>query len=589
VSRSRLLFFFLCLVVPWPLPAALPPDSPYFLAHEDDPVPWRVWGHEALAEARERGVPLLLVSGYFTCRWCRVMGEESFADLEVGQRLARGFVPVLLDRELDPALDRRLRRFMMRLHGRYGWPAVVVFTPEGHPFAGTLYRPREDFLRWLDQVGAAWRDSREALRREALAWAESETAPVVLGSLSPAEWRRLRHDWAQALEGRADPFEGGLGEGAKFPYPGWHGAMLAWYRREGDLEVADYLRRTLRAMAAGEIHDHLGGGFFRYAEFPDWSGPHYEKMLADNAVLARLYLQAGAVFDEPAWIEVARRTLAFLEREMRLDEGGYASALHAEDETGVEGGNYRFTPQELASLPLRLRGVLQRRWGLQGPFSVEGGWLPRPRRPQAGWDETDERLLALRGRAARDEKWLAADNALVLLAWLTAWERSGERDDLRRARSLARLLMVRLEHGRRPLHGLYRGRVVGRLDLEDLAFPAYALAHWARLTGDIAACRASRRLVARAYRDHFSPRGWLEGGGLPGAALVEAARPDRVRPSPSAWLIELGLDHGDASVRRAARRAQSLVVAVAQTPLWYPGSWRVAAAAKGLDCLSPEA
>ncbi len=538
---------------------------------------WRPWGAAALAEARRRQVPVLVAVGYFSCRWCRVMGEESFADATVGALMNERFVPVLVDRELELALDARLRRFVTALEGRYGWPVVVALTPAGDPFAATLYRPREAFLAWLRALDAAWRDSAPALVREARRRAASRGTGPPPAPLPRAQLTARLHE---AVWARADELAGGFGEVAKFPLPALLISLWRLQQAAPREETAAFLATTLDAMASGALFDALGGGFFRYATAPDWSAPHFEKMAADNAQLAWLYMEAGAAWGRPEWLRVGRRTLAFLRREMALPEGGFGSALAAVDAAGRDGGVYRIGPEVLARLAPEVAARLRQRWGLQGPLTDAAGWLPRPRRPVPVLDAWDRRLLALRGRAALDEKWLTAVNALALEAYLRAWRLWGEARDRATAAALARQLRRRSDEGRQVVHGVYRGQVVGQVVLLDAALTARALDRWARAVGDEAACRAARRAAAWAFATFFSPQGWRMAEETPPAAVW----PERALPSGAAVATGLGLGHPDAAVRAAARRARALAAMAQEAPFWYLGTLLNAVAPERLAC-----
>ncbi|EJN61084.1 thioredoxin domain-containing protein [Halogranum rubrum] len=319
-------------------------QSPYLRQHADNPVNWQPWDDQALAEAKERDVPIFLSIGYSACHWCHVMADESFEDEAVADVLNDEFVPIKVDREERPDLDRVYQTICQLVSGRGGWPLSVWLTPEGKPFyVGTYFPPQArqgapGFLDLLRNISNSWdsEEDRAEMENRADQWTTAlddqladtpdpadETPDVdVLGTAAQA-----------ALRG-ADREHGGFGsgEGPKFPHPGRIDLLLRTYDRSGRGETLNVATETLDAMANGGLYDQVGGGFHRYTVDRSWTVPHFEKMLYDNAELPKSYLAGYQVTGEPRYARIAQETFAFVERELTHPDGGFFSTLDAQSE-----------------------------------------------------------------------------------------------------------------------------------------------------------------------------------------------------------------------------------------------------------------
>jgi uncharacterized protein YyaL (SSP411 family) len=372
--------------------------SPYLLQHAENPVDWMPWGEAALEQARREDKPIFLSIGYAACHWCHVMAHESFEDEETAALLNQGFVAVKVDREERPDVDAVYMDAVVALTGQGGWPLSAFLTPEGRPFYGGTYFPplpgrgMPSFREVLVAIRDAWQGDRAHLEETARRLTEhvAQASPLAGGSESLDETAEPRA--MEALLRGYDWEYGGWGGAPKVPQAGAIGLLLRRFHRSGDRMALDMAIHALEAMARGGIFDQLGGGFHRYAVDRTWTVPHFEKMLYDNALLARAYTEAWQLTGRASFRRTAEAVLAFLQRELLTAEGGFSASLDADSE-GVEGRYYVWALEELeavadpTSIELLRRtfdlptgGHYEGRWVLRRPILHRGRtWRPRPR------------------------------------------------------------------------------------------------------------------------------------------------------------------------------------------------------------------
>ena len=576
--------------------------SPYLRLHARDPVHWQEWSPELIARASS-GDRLIFVSvGYFACHWCHVMQSESFSDRDAAALLNAHFISVKVDRELDPALDAQLLRFVQATLGHAGWPLNVVLTPDGVPLFGFTYLPVVDFMRLLEQIVSRWAADRESLAaaaRDVAGMLEGARGPRSAGAMDAADVRALSDAFTQQASETADGLAGGFGQQQKFPSVPQLALLLGSQRHQPVDELARFLRLTFGAMASLGLRDQIGGGFFRYVTDPGWEVPHFEKMLYDNALLAELYFDAADVLDEPAFESVAMDTVEFMVRELASPRGGLHSSLSAVDAHGVEGGYYLFDAQDLKRVlddeERRVAGV---GWGFDRASPIEHGYLPIQ---AAGSSEEVARtaglpveevaahlrsarrkLLAARDRRElpRDEKRLAGWNGLALSALVRASQRHGGARFETAARGVVRFLTEELWDGATLVRARPEGEAGGGAEakatsatLQDYAYVARGLIAFAKAHEQETHWEVARRIVEGAWERFHTPEGWRlsDARGLPYTG-TEPAIADGPMPSPSAVLLDATMDVA-AHLADDALRARARGVLLADDAGLRPGAF----------------
>ncbi|GLW44835.1 thioredoxin domain-containing protein [Streptomyces sp. NBRC 14336] len=585
--------------------------SPYLLQHADNPVDWWPWSEAAFAEARRRGVPVHLSVGYSSCHWCHVLAKESFEDQETAAYLNDHFVNVKVDREERPDVDAVYMEAVQAATGQGGWPMTVFLTPDAEPFSFGTYFPPEprhgmpSFRQVLERVRQAWDGRRDEV---------AEVAGKIVRDLSQREISfgdskaPGEEELAGALLGLTreyDPRRGGFGGAPKFPPSMVIEFLLRHHARTGSEGALQMAADTCERMARGGIYDQLGGGFARYSVDRDWTVPHFEKMLYDNALLCRVYAHLWRSTGSELARRVALETADFMVRELRTAEGGFASALDADSDDGtgkhVEGAYYVWTPEQLrdvlgeddAELAAQYFGVTE-----EGTFEEGASVLQLPQH-EGVFDagriaSVRERLLAARGARpapGRDDKVVAAWNGLAIAA-LAETGAYFERPDLVEAAVCAADLLVRvhLDEQARIARTSKDGRVGANSGvLEDYADVAEGFLALASVTGEGVWLEFAGFLL-----DHVLARFVDEESGALYDTAVDAERLIR-RPqdptdnaAPSGWtaaanaLLSYAAQTGAEPHRTAAERALGVVKALGPRVPRFIG-WGLAAAEARLD------
>jgi uncharacterized protein YyaL (SSP411 family) len=570
--------------------------SPYLRQHAENPVDWLPWGTAALARARAQDRPLLVSIGYSACHWCHVMERESFEDPRTAALMNECFVCVKVDREERPDIDALYMEAVQSMTGHGGWPLNVFLTPEQLPFYGGTYFPpaaRHGMPAWtqvLQAIAESWEHNREELRaggerlRERLAGG-ARLSP----SPQPPQESALDHavaNLAQSFDAR----HGGFGGAPKFP----PASVIELLLLRGQQPMA---LQTLEAMATGGIHDQLGGGFARYSVDATWTVPHFEKMLYDNALLARAYLHGWQASQDPRWREVCVDTLEWALREMRGPEGGFYSALDADSE-GFEGRFYVWTRAQMTELlgddadaAIAWLGVTEQ-GNFQDPHdpgtqrkALGPGLNVLQTRGPAPDEETRERirsrLLAARERRVRpglDDKRLTSWNALMISALADAGAALEEPRYLQAAITCAEFLQSAMrDHAPAPtgdrghlLRTYNDGRAKIDAYLEDHAFLLEALIALFEAT-----CEERWFHEATALADELIARFADRGGGgffstaSDGEALIVRRKDLEDSPIPSGsssaavGLLRLSQLTGNGDYERHALGALALVAEIA--------------------------
>jgi uncharacterized protein YyaL (SSP411 family) len=504
--------------------------SPYLLQHAHNPVDWYPWGEEAFARARAEDKPVLVSIGYAACHWCHVMERESFEDPDTAALMNEHFVSIKVDREERPDVDAIYMDAVQALTGRGGWPLTAFLTPEGRPFYAGTYYPSEDrhgtpsFRRILTAIAETWRERRDEVETQGRRLVGTISRSALRPSAEPLS-NAIVTDAFTTLRRAFDARWGGFGTAPKFPQPMTLEFLLRAHL-SGRSEALDVLTTTLDRMAAGGVHDQVGGGFHRYSVDERWHVPHFEKMLYDNAQLLRLYTRSWQVTGRETYRRVAIETGDYLLREMRQPEGGFSSSQDADSE-GIEGAFFVWTYDDLTAL---VGPAVATALGVVPGGNWEGGtnvlWRPHPieavaaeldvdeERLRRDVDEARRRLFQERERRVRpatDDKVVAAWNGLAI-GGLAEAGRVFEREDfLDAAVHAATFVLEAMRDGEgRLLRSWRAGRPGPRGFADDHALLAEALLALHETTFELRWFRAARGLCEELLRS-FGDR---DGGGF---------------------------------------------------------------------------
>jgi uncharacterized protein len=598
--------------------------SPYLLQHAHNPVDWYPWGEEAFAKARRENKPIFLSVGYSTCHWCHVMAHESFESEEVAGIMNREFVNIKVDREERPDVDRVYMTFVQATTGSGGWPMSVWLTPDLKPFVGGTYFPPEErygqpaFKKVLERIATAWKEDHDKIVEqgskivEALRESQS-AAPAggkINGSVADAAYRQLDRSY--------DPKEGGFGNAPKFPRPVTLNFLTRFYARDPKSDsgkhALDMALFTLRKMAAGGMHDHVGGGFHRYSVDRYWHVPHFEKMLYDQAQLAVAYLDAFQITKDKQYESVARDILDYVARDMTSKEGGFFSAEDADspvvgidapgDKKTAEGAFYIWTKKEIDDGLGDSAEIFDFYYGVQAHGNAPEGSDPhdefrgknilieRRTIPETArhfkksegeigkvLTRSREKLLAIRAQRPRphlDDKIISAWNGLMISAFARAAQVIDEPRYLQVATRSANFVRAKLYDPSRKI--LYRSYRVGRSNIEgfadDYAFVVQSLLDLYEASFDIEWLKLAIELQHTQDRLFFDEKhgGYFSNSGRDKSVFVRMKDDnDGAEPAASSIaalnLLRLSQMYDDS---RTAERAKKTIEAFATILLQFP-------------------
>jgi uncharacterized protein YyaL (SSP411 family) len=576
-------------------------SSPYLRQHADNPVDWYPWGEEAFAKARAEDKPVLVSIGYSSCHWCHVMEHESFEDPSIAALMNERFVCIKVDREERPDVDEIYMSAMQLMGIAGGWPLNVFVTPEGRPFFGGTYFPpagrygRHGWPEILEAVSSYWREQRETADGHAAQLVEAITSLADFPAVDALPEAALLREATERLRRNVDSAHGGFGGAPKFPPHQALRFLLRRWRRTGEVEVGAIVEKTLRAMAAGGMYDQLGGGFHRYSVDERWLVPHFEKMLYDNAQLARVYLEAHQLTGDTHFARIARETLDYALREMTSPAGGFHSATDA-DSDGREGLYFVWTRTEIERLLGGDAPLFCRAYGV----STEGNFadVHHPAEPgaegmnvlhvamplaelarESGLEETEveRRLAAGRARLLEqrrrrtppglDDKVLASWNALMIGAMAYGGRVLDEPRYREAAERAAAFVLGEMRDERGRLLRTWRsGTAKIPAFLEDYAFLADALLDLYEATFALEHFRAARELADEMNRSFWDEKdgGWFHTpASSPEDLIARMKSPgDGALPAGNAVaarvMVRLAVLSGDTTYRARAERSVKL-------------------------------
>ena len=555
-------------------PALIQSPSPYLKSHAEDAVTWQLLSQNTVKKARSQRKPIFISSGYQSCYWCYRMKVDTFSDKKLANIINDSFIPILIDREINLEIDRRMQEISQILNDRGGWPLTMILTPEGHPVIGYNYLDRESFSKAVDNFLQYWQSNPQRIVQLA-----KEDAQQFQRLTSKQGEVLTEFDHHAILKGLLDQFttvadseHGGFGTGEKFPHVPQLDALLTLYSLQPDPSLGNFLQLTLEKILSGSLHDHLAGGFFRYTDNRNWSSPHYEKMLYTQALLGKHLIQAGHQLNRQDFILAGVQTLRTMIREFRGEDGLFIAALSAVSEDSgqiQQGGYYFWTPSELNNLfgnqwRGRIKNLLPENKGRILPFLIG-----------ESAEEYRSQLLNVRDQRTRlqDNKNILAWQGLVLSALSHGAALSKEIESA--ASDLARLLLAHNQESvltRLIDHPAAPSNTPG---LSDYVYLAKGFVDWWQINNDNQYFDSAEKLLVNAYEMFHHSRGWRNGYdyGIFNPRPVGAIVDDQL-PSASAMWLSLawgisGIDPGSKLNQLADSQGSLLPVAVQNDPFFH--------------------
>ena len=509
--------------------------SPYFRSHADDSIHWNVFSATAFEQAKTSGKPLLISSGYSSCYWCHKMKQDTFSDKAVGETVNAGFIPIIVDRELEPEVDAYLQTIMEQQRGFGGWPLTVMLTPDALPIGGFNYTKADEFNATLQRFLNDWASNKTSIQEKAQAKANTleqqrNAARTVADTTTPVE---VLQAFLQHVSGAGDEEYGGFGDQEKFPNLPQLSALFTLHQLKQDKDLYAFLQTSLAALIGGGLRDHLGGGFFRYTDDRRWTHPHYEQMLYTQVLAAPLLIRAGVEFKQPAYLQAGREALLHTLTAFRRDDGLLRAGLSAVGGDGTAGGYYLWQPEQLSATVGKdwqnsVHNLLGEEADKVLPFVTVQG--------DAGKALREKLLSERRVRPlSSDDKALLGWNGLALNAFAAA---KGLDPELQQAgEKLAAQLLALTKQDTLPR--LIGEPAAGEAQFADRVYLAYGLAAWGKANEQTSFTDAARQLLHDTYQRYYDGKGWVQSEANP--LLGEIAVPviaDSQLPSPSAlWLV----------------------------------------------------
>lgn len=575
--------------------------SPYLAMHGSDPVQWQDWNENVVRRALKENKLIYISSGYFSCHWCHVMQRESYKNKAIARILNQFFIPVKIDRELNPALDARLIDFVERTQGQAGWPLNVFITPEGYPLVGMTYLPAKNFSDVLNNLKEQWAADSNYLKDIA-----NQATIQLLAEQKSSSTKKLKKYSANSLSQQflsqaaslRDDMQGGFGEQTKFPaVPQLH--VLLNIIRSNILNVSqkkqwtEFLITTLDSMANLGLNDHINGGFFRYTVDPNWQIPHFEKMLYDNTQLAILYFEAAKYLNRTDYTIIAEQTLQFLQTDMTSNVGVIAASLSAVDTQGVEGGYYVFQQGDFRKyLTNKQYNIINKLWKLVSNDALESGYhVIQVKTPQDLAKELNTPLkeieniiqavrIKLRSVRAKknnpiDTKPVAAWLGLSLHAFTLGAQLTENKSYQNTADKLYKFISSSLWKNNTLYRSIQKNKEIitpiGTAGLEDYAFIASGINIYATATKNTLAKAIATNIAEQAWLRFYKKDGWY----LAEKPLIKytAGKPvieESPLPSPSATLIRVSLKLQSKKLKMLANKALHKGISdIEDTPYWY--------------------
>ena len=575
-------------------------NSPYLLQHAHNPVDWYPWGTEAFNKARKEDKPVFLSIGYSTCHWCHVMEHESFENEQIAKIMNEHFVSIKVDREHRPDVDQIYMNAVQLMTGSGGWPLSVFLTPAGKPFYGGTYFPPKDiygrpgFERLLLSIADAWKNRRQELVDSAGKLSdllEKPTGQVKKRKLSP----QILTDAFKYFQGSFDAANGGFGFAPKFPQPTNLSMLLGYQHRTGDEQSLQMVEKTLDAMAKGGIYDHIGGGFHRYATDARWLIPHFEKMLYDQALLSKAYLQTYQITGNKKYAEMSKEIFDYVLRDMTDPKGGFYSAEDADSE-GKEGTFYLWEPKQTGSvLDKEQAELFDAFYGVtrKGNFeegksilNVSASIEQLAKKFKKSPKDIENILADARGkifkerqkriRPHRDDKVITAWNGLMISSLAYGGAVLEEEKYITAAKRSAEFILSTLYKNNRLMRYYRGGRAVEKAFLDDYAFMITALLELYEATFDaewlIEATKLSKQMI-ELFAD--SKEGGFFLTGNDGEQLIARTKPgtDGAIPSGNSIaalvLLKLGrLTMNQHFIEQGDRTLEAFSQQLEQTPAY---------------------